>query len=192
MRREMQVSVCSVIMTGYNILMPEKLVKIHRNDPPWISEELKHLITLRQRAFSSGNNVMFKFYLNKVNRTKKSCRGKYFAYKFIKLKQTNQKTWGSEVKSLSGMTSAPNELLNQLHIDNTQDLSSKDFADLINNSLIAPMRAYNPLDTSNISTLLDEIHEYPNLNTNLADTDLLCVKEVKKPQPVQSTRPSWH
>ncbi|CAH3164867.1 unnamed protein product, partial [Pocillopora meandrina] len=75
------------------------------------------------------------------------------------------------------MTSAPNELLNQLHIDNTQDLSSKDFADLINNSLIAPMRAYNPLDTSNISTLLDEIHEYPNLNTNLADTDLLCVKE---------------
>ena len=51
----MQVSVCSVIMTGYNILMPEKRVKIHRNDPPWISEELKHLITLRQRAFSSGN-----------------------------------------------------------------------------------------------------------------------------------------
>ena len=56
MRREMQVSVCSVIMTGYNILMPEKRVKIHRNDPPWISEELKHLTTLRQRAFSSGNN----------------------------------------------------------------------------------------------------------------------------------------
>ena len=147
-------------MTGYNILMSEKRVKIHRNDPPWISEELKHLITMRQRAFSPGNNVMFKFYRNKVNRTKKSCRGKYFASKFIKLKQTNQKTWGSEVKPLSGMTSAPNELLNQLHIDNTQDLSSKDFADLINNSLIAPMRAYNPLDTSNISTLLDEIHEY--------------------------------
>ncbi|CAH3108239.1 unnamed protein product, partial [Pocillopora meandrina] len=91
------------------------------------------------------------------------------------------------------MTSAPNEPLNQLHIDNTQDLSSKDFADLINNSLIAPMRAYNPLDTSNISTLLDEIHEYPNLNTNLADTDLLCVKEAKKPQPdPERIRTSYH
>ena len=39
---------CSAIMTGYNILMPEKQVKIHQNDPPWISEELKHLITLCQ------------------------------------------------------------------------------------------------------------------------------------------------
>ena len=35
-------------MTGYNILMPEKQVKIHQNDPLWISEELKHLITLCQ------------------------------------------------------------------------------------------------------------------------------------------------
>ena len=39
---------CSAIMTGYNILMPEKQVKIHQNDPLWISEELKHLITLCQ------------------------------------------------------------------------------------------------------------------------------------------------
>ena len=27
---------CSAIMTGYNILMPEKRVKIHQNDTPWI------------------------------------------------------------------------------------------------------------------------------------------------------------
>ena len=59
------------------------------------------------------------------------------------------------------MTSAPNELLDQLHINNTQDLSPDDFADLINNSLIELKRTYNPLDTSNISTLLDEIREYP-------------------------------
>ena len=39
------------------------------------------------------------------------------------------------------------------------------------------MKAYNPLDTSNVF-LLDETHEHPNLNTNLADTDY--VKEVKK------------
>ena len=86
------------------------------------------------------------------------------------------------------MTSAPNELLNQLHIDNTQDLSSKDFADLINNSLIAPIMAYNPLDTSNISTLLDEIHEYPNLNTNLADTDSV-LKKLKNLNPSKALGP---
>ena len=52
---------CSAIMTGYNILMLEKQVKIHQNDPPWISWE------------------------NKVNRMRKSCQGKYFASKAIKL-----------------------------------------------------------------------------------------------------------
>ena len=52
---------CSAIMTGYNILMLEKQVKIHQNDTPWISWE------------------------NKVNRMRKSCQGKYFASKAIKL-----------------------------------------------------------------------------------------------------------
>ena len=69
------------------------------------------------------------------------------------------------------MTSAPDEPLDQSHIKNTQDLSPDDFADLINNSLIELKRTYNPLDTSNISTLLDEIREYPNLNINWTDTD---------------------
>ena len=94
---------------------------------------------------------------------RKSCQGKYFAFKAIKLKQTNPKTWWSKEKRLNDTTSAPNEILNQLHIHNTQDLSAKDFADLINNSLMETKRTYNPLDTSNVSTLLDEIHEYPNL-----------------------------
>ena len=105
-----------------------------------------------------------------------------------KLSSLNRQTqtWWSEVKRLGGMTSAPNELLDQLHINKTQDLSPDEFADLINDSLIELKRTYNPLDTSNISTLLNEIREYPNLNINLTDTD--CVKEVKNPQPVYSTR----
>ena len=89
----------------------------------------------------------------------------------------------SEEKRLNGTTSAPNEILSQIHIDNTQDLSPTDFADVINNSLMETMRAYHPLDTSNVSTLLDEIHEYPNL------TRLTLTEEVKEPQHIYSTRP---
>ena len=118
------------------------------------TEALNNLVS---SAFSSGNNVMFIFYKNKFNSMRKSCQGKYFAFKAIKLKQTNPKTWWSKEKRLNDTTSAPNEILNQLHIDNTQDLSPRDFADLINNSLMETKRTYNPLDTSNVSTLLDEI-----------------------------------
>ena len=178
----MQVSVFS----NYNWPPHAHARETSKDSTKWPSmEELTYSITFCQRAFSSGNNVLLKIYQNKETEW-----GKYFASKVIKLKQTNPKTWSSEVKRLSGMASAPDELLDQLHIDNTQDLSPNDFADLINNSLIEPERAYNPLDTSNISTLLDEIHKYPNLNTNLTDTD--SVKEVKKPQPVYSTRPWWY
>ena len=77
----------SAIMTGYNILMPEKRVKFHRNDPTWISEDLKRLIALRQRAFSSGNNTMFKFYQNKVKTKGRSSTWKVASCPWISLSQ---------------------------------------------------------------------------------------------------------
>lgn len=49
------------------------------------------------------------------------------------------------------------------------------------------MRAFNPLDTTNVS-LLDEIHEYPNLNTNLADTDSV-LKKLKNLNPSTAQGP---
>ena len=57
--------------------MLEKLVAFHCNDSPWIDEDLKRLIKLRQRAFFLGNPSVFRFYRNKVNRLRKSCRGNY-------------------------------------------------------------------------------------------------------------------
>ena len=65
---------CCAIKTGYDILIPEKHIKFHRNDSPWITGKLKQLIKFRQRAFSSNNTTLFKFYRSKVNRMRKSCR----------------------------------------------------------------------------------------------------------------------
>ena len=106
---------CSAIKTGYDILMPEKHVKFHRNDNPWITEKLKQLIKFRQRAFSSNNITLFKFYRNKVNRMRKSCRADYFASKVANLKKSNPKSWWTEVKRISGMRPVSGSLLNQLH-----------------------------------------------------------------------------
>ena len=82
---------------------------------------------------------------------------------------------------------SPRTSFHKEFIDNTWDLSPKDFADLIDNSLIESMKAYNPLDTSNVF-LLDEIHEYPNLNTNLADTDSV-LKKLKNLNPSKAPGP---
>ncbi|CAB4015174.1 Hypothetical predicted protein [Paramuricea clavata] len=61
-----------LIKIGLNHIMPEKVIKVHTNDAPWMSTKLKDLIRMRQVAFYSNNNsIQFKFYRNAVNRERK-------------------------------------------------------------------------------------------------------------------------
>ena len=180
---------CSTIKSGYNILMPEKHVKFHRNDTPWITEKLKHLIKLRQLAFSSGNTTLFKFYRNKVNRMRKSCRAKYFALRVDNQKKSNPKSWWSEVKRISGMKPVTSSLLNQLHIESTEHLTHKGFADLVNNSLLEPMNSYNPLNASDVGTLFEGIpDDLPDVDVNLTNTATV-LKKLKNLNPSKAPGP---
>ena len=44
-----------VVNYGINTIMPERSVKVHATDRPWITDQLKRLIAKRQKAFTSGN-----------------------------------------------------------------------------------------------------------------------------------------
>ena len=103
-----------IILTGLNTIMPERAIKVHSNDAPWITTDLKRLITLRQRALSSGKSDLFKFYRNKVNKTRKLCRAKFFASRVNHLKEYKPKMWWSYVKRISGMSSSCSNLQSQL------------------------------------------------------------------------------
>ena len=168
---------CSAVKTGYGILMPEKYFKFHRKDSPWVSEKLKQLIQLRQWAFTSNNTVLFKFYRNKVNRMRKSCHADYFASRVDNLKKSNPKSWWREVKRISGMRPSSSNLINQLHVEDTEHLTDKDFADLINKSFIEPMTTYNPLNVTVLSTLFEGISDDPlEVNMNLTNTSSVLKK----------------
>jgi hypothetical protein len=52
----------------------EKRLLVHPNDNSWINEDLRRLLQLRQRAFVFGNDTLFKFYRNRVNRKRKTCK----------------------------------------------------------------------------------------------------------------------
>ena len=80
--------------------MPEKGRLVHPNDHPWISEDFRRLIQLRQRSFLSGNNTLFKFYRNRVNGKRKTCKANYYKSNEDNLKQSNPKHWWREVKAL--------------------------------------------------------------------------------------------
>ena len=46
--------------------LPQKAIKCHPTDKPWITPDIKDLIKLRQRAFHSGNINLWKHYRYKV------------------------------------------------------------------------------------------------------------------------------
>ena len=57
-----------LLLSTLNTIMPERSVKIHVEDCPWITKDLKRLILQRQKAFTAGKMSLFKFLRNKVNR----------------------------------------------------------------------------------------------------------------------------
>ena len=175
--------------------MPERTIKLHSNDAPWVTEDFKRLISLRQRAFSSGRLILFKFYRNKVNRMRKLCRAKFFASTVNQLKLSKPKTWWSQVKRIGGMKTSYCNLQSQLQIDNIDHLSSTEIADLINVTFLEPMKSYRPLCTEGLSTLYQAIPaDPPSVVTSLTTpiSGLTKLKNlVSSKAPGSDSIPNW-
>jgi hypothetical protein len=68
----------TIINTGLDIIIPLRSKTIHSNEPPWINPALKDLIKRRQKALAHDNLPLFRLLRNRVNRERKTCRGKYY------------------------------------------------------------------------------------------------------------------
>ena len=79
-------------------------MKVHETDRPWLTSQLKALIARRQKAFSSGNELLYKMLRNKVNRERKRCRSVYYENKVKDLRVSKPRNWWREVKQLCGAT----------------------------------------------------------------------------------------
>ena len=58
---------CRFINLGLDSIMPTKKVKLHHNDPLWITKNFKYLVKQRQRAFTSGDRTSYNRYRNQIN-----------------------------------------------------------------------------------------------------------------------------
>ena len=123
--------------------MPERSVKIHVDDCPWITKDLKRLILQRQKAFTAGKMSLFKFLRNKVNRERKRCRKSHYKAKVQQLSDSKPHDWWREVKQLCGLKTEQKNLRSILRIncdDNDQDLANR-----INETFISIMNSYSAL-----------------------------------------------
>ena len=82
--------------------MPKRSITVHSKDAPWMTCELKSQIRKRQLALQQGNDILFKYYRNLVNRNRKKCRGNYYENKISHLKNSKPKNWWREVKQICG------------------------------------------------------------------------------------------
>ena len=87
-----------VINYGLHTLMPERSVRTHGTDKPWMQ-----LIRQRQKAFTWGDVPHYRLLRNKVNREKKRCRKTYYNKKIWDLQNVKPRNWWHEVKHLCGI-----------------------------------------------------------------------------------------
>ena len=107
--------------------MPERSVKVHANDCPWMTKDLKRLILQRQKAFT-GKMSLFKLLRNKVNRERKRCRKSYYKAKMQQLSDSKPHDWWREVKQSCGLKTERKNLRSILRIncdDNDQNLANR-------------------------------------------------------------------
>ena len=140
-----------LVHSGLDIIMPEKQIRIHPNDAPWMTQKLKSLILSRQKAFHmhGAYSPQFKHYRNRFNRERKVCRAKYYESHIKQLKGEASRKWWNEVKRFSGMKSADVNLSDQINVEGFRTLNPQEQANIINTAFLAPLDEYKlsePLD----------------------------------------------
>ena len=85
-------------MIGQNSLTRSKVIKLHVDDTPYMSLNLKDLVRKRQTALKENNTLLSKFYRNRVNRERKAAISKYYESKIDFLKDMIQRNCGRSAK----------------------------------------------------------------------------------------------
>ena len=132
-----------VINYGLDTIMPVRSIKIHETGRPWVSTHLKQLIIRRQKAFSSGNQPLFKILRNKVNRERKGCLMVYYENKVEDLQDSKPRNCWGEVNQLCGSAKTTGRDLTSVYPDLVCGEST--LVDKINKAFVRVMEDYSPL-----------------------------------------------
>ncbi|CAB4000419.1 Hypothetical predicted protein [Paramuricea clavata] len=124
--------------------MPERSIKVHKTDEPWMNANLKQFIKRRQKAFSSGDVFLYKLLRNKVNRERKRCRMIYYKNKVQDLQHTKPCDWWREVKQFCGTSKAARRDIRSILRTNTES-SDQDLANEIRKAFVSVMDNCTPL-----------------------------------------------
>ena len=106
---EEQLSMFNAVMQQLiDTFLPYHTVKRNTNDQPWVTDEFIELIKLRQQHFRQGTENEYKYYRNKVNRTRKVLKKKYYEKKLKNLKAEKPRHWWKDINDITGRKKSTN------------------------------------------------------------------------------------
>jgi hypothetical protein len=152
----------------YNVInehLPWKQIKIDSSDKPWITSEIKPLISKRQTAWAAGNNLMFRFYRNKVNALCKKARLNYYNKSIAGVQQSDSRKWWSAVKNIAGLQSSRN--VSAIMFEG-KSYSDADLANLLNYKFVA------------VGSSLPSLNWLPLPRNNIPDDFCISVEETER------------
>ena len=130
---------------GIDRYLPQRTVKVHQTDRPWMTKKLKIWIRKRQTAFlkHGKSSSMYKYWRNKIQREIKSSKSYYYTHKVADLGHTNPRKWWKQIKSLMGQDIQP-EWYYQFLGDNR---NAKVLADKINSFFLSITENFSSLSS---------------------------------------------
>ena len=149
------------ITTGADIIMPVKRIKVHVNDPPWVTSYFKKIIKAHKQAYSNGEKETYRHYCNLVNHERKILRNRFFASTVRHLKDTKPNQWWNAVRRIAAMaTPCTSEALRaQLQMPGTDSLSPHEIANMINMAFLEPMQTYQIIEPPSPSELILNLYQ---------------------------------
>ena len=100
----------STMLTIMDETIPERTVKMHPSDKPWMTSFIKTKIKARQRAFSRNDQVRYEQLCVTVSRLISKAKTSYYRSKAKDLRTTNSAKWFKSIFSLLGINNGNNPL----------------------------------------------------------------------------------
>ena len=90
----------SIIIKMLDEFLPEKTIRVHHSDKPWITGNIKMQIKARQKAFSRGDQPRYKQLCEKVANLIAKAKATYYRSKASEFRTSNQSKWYNCIYSL--------------------------------------------------------------------------------------------
>jgi hypothetical protein len=91
------------VVGGYlNEFLPQRISYVHPTEKPWVNEYFRSLIRSRQYAWQHNDLPKYRSLQNRVQRTAKKLRSKYYDKQVHHLRNSQPGKWWREVKQFTG------------------------------------------------------------------------------------------